>query len=395
MHCAQDANSVTVASDQNIKNHNQGQGKHVVSDNETYVLCHNPNGDGCAKSYLKGLFMIPLQLLVTEVHSTEPTEHALGFTSDCFTEAKQVQQNSSAATFAPGSNKRTGATKLTFRRMVHVLNKVDYMKELETNPAVRTCRYLKTIQAPVENGRFGEKEKAYIFSFDYRLMHTRLAYMDMIEEESHEDVLMDTSTQYFSQQSSGIYQWAVGDLMTKFQASAMVGDVADMPSHYLKVNNKDMFNEHPLSGSSVPNEQSQMGGQRFVDEDEPAPFEPPAGEETGARGETGGVEAPRQLRHELGVIATPQKIRRTGSATGFAGPLPPNNDQNLDGFSDVASMLRSMEPMLVHLSLSSRSTSGCWSPCPTYVSTIRGYIDTTRENTTRKNCRLAQAARRS
>ena len=212
--------------------------------------------------------MISLGQLVREAHAAlvDPVD-TRALNKDCFAEAKQTRNDASKkACLVPSRNSRIGAARMTYRRVVHVLNKAGHLKEMATSPAVRVCWHLRTMMVPVELGRAGEREKAYIFKFDMRLAHTRLALMDMVDSEECEEVLMDSSTQFFNRQSSRIHQWATEDMLAKAGATAMHGDLAAIDAHYAKVNdNEALFPAAmagvPQPGSSAHNEASRLSGQ--------------------------------------------------------------------------------------------------------------------------------------
>ena len=144
----------------------QGTGKTVKgADGGKYLLCcitRNDKQVGCAITFLDGLYMIPIENLVSQCFAADVTEGEAS--KQNFAEGVQSQIDPKNVNFGPAEVRRSQGCRLSFPRKVHIMNKAEFLHELENNPTVRNTRYIKCMLAPKENSTVGEREKVYVFA---------------------------------------------------------------------------------------------------------------------------------------------------------------------------------------------------------------------------------------
>ena len=126
------------------KNIYQGAGKSVKGgDNKVYLLCCTTLGTkqiGCATTFLEGLYMLPIESLVQSSHGVDATDPQQS--KDSFKEAIRVQQDPKVAKFGQAEVSRGQGCRIGFLRRCISMNKQEFQDELNTNPTIRTTRYI-------------------------------------------------------------------------------------------------------------------------------------------------------------------------------------------------------------------------------------------------------------
>ena len=190
--------------------------------------------------------MIPLENLVSEANPMQKDAHSTATVAN-FEEAKGIQKKTSLATFAPAGNYRHNGAKLGFFHMCLCLNKGEFLKELTFNPLICHARYTESVMTPTENGAPNEKERVYLFKFDIRLAHLRIAYLDFFEENESVDRLMTPHTQFFlGAQSNRIHKASVAQMFKDTSADSIFKHkLGDLNEIAIRITGK------PPSGSRV------------------------------------------------------------------------------------------------------------------------------------------------
>ena len=306
--------------------------KGARDESKKFLLCE----PGCFGIVTDGLHAIPIEDLVEDCHSADP--QAAKKSTDNFKEGKLVQESRSRACFAPSQNASANGLRLTFRRVGIVMNKSEFIEEMETNPTIRTTRYLKTIMAPVEGSKTSEREKTYVFQFHYTLMHRRWVILGEYTDEVSEDLLMTTNSQFFAGQAQLIQQHMKNKRLRETGAHCLfASDLPTIGEVYQKLTGKPYENPPaPLgpAGTSEHYEASNMLDQADPTTPKAASAEPTEDFALNADEDgEGAAVAVRRLSSSFDLAMPAPKLRRTGSAnlsSGSARAASPHTDDICD-----------------------------------------------------------------